>query len=63
MKPDSDPTLTLSDAVSGGRLAEFVAQEEARGVGPASSDSLYVALARAARPRDQAEFWGDARSG
>ena len=28
------PLLSLSDAVADGRLDEFIAQEEARGVGP-----------------------------
>lgn len=38
--------LTLSQAVSQGRLQDFIAQEEARGVGPAPSKDLGNALSR-----------------
>jgi hypothetical protein len=36
--------LTLSQAVRDGRLREFVAQEEARGVGPGQSRELEKAI-------------------
>jgi hypothetical protein len=38
--------LTLSNALKTGRLREFVAQEEARGVGPADRKALDRALRR-----------------
>lgn len=36
--------ITLAEALKEGRLHEFVAQEEARGVGPAGRDDLDRAL-------------------
>lgn len=36
--------ITLADAVRTGRLDEFIAQEEARGVGPADTADLGRAL-------------------
>jgi hypothetical protein len=38
--------LTLSEAVKSGRLQEFIAQEEARGVGPIDRADLDRALAK-----------------
>jgi hypothetical protein len=38
--------LTLSQAVKEGRLSEFIAQEEARGIGPATRADLDRALAK-----------------
>ncbi len=38
--------ITLADAVKSGRLSDFVAQEEARGVGPALRADLDKALSR-----------------
>ena len=38
--------LTLANAVKEGRLHDFIAQEEARGVGPADSLKLDEALSR-----------------
>jgi hypothetical protein len=48
--------LTLSQAVKTGRLQEFIAQEEARGVGPIDRAELDRALAKmikAPRSEDQ----------
>ena len=42
--------LTLSEAVKSGRLQDFIAQEEARGVGPidhSEFDALTAALVKA----------------
>lgn len=36
--------LTLSEALKTGKIAEFVKQEEARGVGPAKSSDLEKAI-------------------
>ena len=36
--------LTLSDAIKSGRLAEFAAQEEKRGVGPANKRKFNAAI-------------------
>lgn len=36
--------LTLSEAIKAGRLNEFIAQEEARGVGPANQKEVQAAL-------------------
>ncbi len=49
--------LTLKNAIETGRLHEFVAQEEARGVGPADPralDALVVKAAKAPQSEDQA---------
>ena len=40
------PRLTLREAVASGRLADFIAQEERRGVGPVDGAALDAALAR-----------------
>lgn len=46
--------ISLADAVREGRLDEFIAQEEARGVGPAKKAELDAALARVIRaPRSE----------
>jgi hypothetical protein len=37
-------TLNLSDALRDGRLPEFIAQEEARGIGPTDSPDLEKAI-------------------
>ena len=50
------PVLTLGEATATGRLAEFIAQEEARGVGPIDSadfDALTAALIKAPQSEDQ----------
>jgi hypothetical protein len=39
--------MTLREAISGGRLREFAAQEEARGVGPASRKAFDAVVAGA----------------
>jgi len=36
--------LSLSEAIRTGRLSDFVAQEEARGIGPANRDDFDLAL-------------------
>lgn len=38
--------LTLSNAISAGRLADFIEQEEARGVGPVDPGELDKALSQ-----------------
>jgi hypothetical protein len=38
--------LSLSEAIRTGRLGDFIAQEEARGVGPAERKALDAALRR-----------------
>ena len=40
--------LTLSEAIKTGRLGDFVAQEEARGIGPAERQQLDDAINRLA---------------
>jgi hypothetical protein len=48
--------LTLSEAVKTARLQEFIAQEEARGIGPASRaefEALTEALIKAPQSKDQ----------
>jgi hypothetical protein len=46
--------LTLTDALKTKRLQEFIAQEEARGVGPADRADLDRALAKAIKaPRSK----------
>jgi hypothetical protein len=41
--------LTLSRAIKDGRLAEFIAQEQQRGVGPADRKELDAAIERLAK--------------
>jgi len=38
--------MTLAEAVQSGRVEAFIAQEEARGIGPAPSVTLDAALVR-----------------
>lgn len=48
--------LTLAEAMKSGRLSEFIAQEEARGIGPsdrADFDALMAALVKAPQSEDQ----------
>jgi hypothetical protein len=45
-KVKESPYLTLSEAQKTGRLADFAAQEEARGIGPADRDDFKSALGR-----------------
>lgn len=48
--------LTLAEAIKDGRLQEFIAQEEARGVGPidrADFDALAAALVKAPQSEDR----------
>ncbi len=40
--------LTLSEALKSGKIAEFVKQEEKRGIGPASRKKLNAAIKRLA---------------
>jgi hypothetical protein len=48
--------LTLSEAVKTGRLQEFIAQEEARGVGPVDRAELDRALAKMVKaPRSEGQ--------
>lgn len=49
--------LTLKNAIETGRLPEFVAQEEARGIGPADPraiNALVVKAAKAPQSKDRA---------
>lgn len=49
-------SISLSEAVKSGRLREFAAQEEARGVGPidrAKFDRMTAALIKAPQSEDQ----------
>lgn len=60
--------LTLSEAVKSGRLQDFIAQEEARGVGPidrAEFDALTAALVKVPQSEDQTSHSasGDGLSG
>lgn len=45
--------LSLSDAINSGKIKEFVAQEEARGVGPAARLELEALLKKAATTQHQ----------
>lgn len=47
--------LTLSEALRTGRLNDFIAQEEARGVGPAQSPDLDKAIKILATTPPQSE--------
>jgi hypothetical protein len=47
--------LTLSNALKAGRLQEFVAQEEARGVGSVDRKEIDAAIKRLATTRTQSE--------
>jgi hypothetical protein len=40
--------LTLSEALKTGRLREFIAQEEARGIGPANQKDVEAAIEKLA---------------
>jgi hypothetical protein len=60
--------ISLSQAVRDGRLAEFIAQEEARGIGPidrADFDAAVAALVKAPRSkgRTSRSSSGDGSSG
>lgn len=48
-------SLTLSEAIRRGRLDEFIAQEEARGVGPIDKAELDAALAKAIKSPQSAD--------
>lgn len=43
--------LTLAKAVKDGRLQDFIAQEEARGIGPAERDELDREIERVIKQR------------
>lgn len=48
--------ITLSEAISGDRLPEFIAQEEARGIGPidrAEFDGVVFKVIKAPRSEDR----------
>lgn len=45
--------LTLSEALRSGRLQDFIAQEEARGIGPVNAKKLDRALRAAGQPTTQ----------
>jgi hypothetical protein len=47
--------LTLSDAIRTGRLREFAAQEEKRGIGPANRRKLDALLKKAATTRTRSK--------
>lgn len=49
-------TLSLTDAIKSGKLSDFIAQEEARGVGPIDRtdfEALSAALVKAPQSEDQ----------
>ena len=51
-----EPYITLREAMELGRLSDFIAQEEARGVGPitrADFDTLTEALVKAPQSEDR----------
>lgn len=43
--------LSLSEAIRTGRLGEFIAQEEKRGIGPAKRKAFDAAVRKAAKSR------------
>jgi hypothetical protein len=47
--------LSLSDAIKSGRLREFAAQEEKRGIGPASKRKLDAAIKKLATTPQRSE--------
>jgi hypothetical protein len=60
--------LSLSEALKSGRLQDFVAQEEARGIGPidrAKFDALLKKAATAPQSKDQTSHsaYGDGSTG
>ncbi len=55
--------LPLSEALKAGRLQDFIAQEEARGIGPAVIADLDRALAATIRPRQSEDQTSRSSSG
>ena len=49
----SDKTLNLSSALAEGRLADFIKQEEARGVGPADEKAFNALAKRVIKTKPQ----------
>lgn len=49
------PMLTLTKALETGRLREFIAQEETRGIGPANSKEVDAAIKLLATTPTQSE--------
>ena len=47
--------ISLSQAIKTGQLREFIAQEEARGIGPADSKEVAAAIFRLATTPTQSE--------
>jgi hypothetical protein len=47
--------LSLSKALASGRLHEFIAQEEKRGVGPVEKAKLEALLKEASKPKQSAD--------
>ena len=47
--------LTLTKAIQSGRLDEFIAQEEARGIGPVNKKKLDAALKKLATTQRQSQ--------
>lgn len=43
--------ISLSEAIRDGRLDDFIAQEEARGIGPVDRNALDRAIAKLAKAR------------
>ena len=57
---DGTPQFGLSEALRSGRLSEFIAQEEARGIGaadPHALDALVAEVAWFGRECDRWSFW------
>ncbi len=55
--------LSLSEAIRTGRVSEFVAQEQERGVGPASLADLDRALTAVIKPRQSEDQTSRSSSG
>lgn len=55
--------LTLAEAIKSGRLPEFIAQEEARGVGPVDTEVFDAAVAATLKPERSVDRTSRSRSG
>jgi hypothetical protein len=55
--------ITLSEAISKSRLPDFIAQEEARGIGPADPRALDALVAEAAKERQSEDQASHSPSG
>jgi hypothetical protein len=55
--------ITLSEAISGGRLPEFIAQEEARGIGPIDRAEFDGAVSKVLKERRSEDRTSHSASG